>query len=59
MVLLADCERAVGDSAAAIGPRKRGSASIPAQQRHQHLADHYRRQGNAEKAAYHQRRAVP
>jgi predicted CXXCH cytochrome family protein len=59
LLLLADCERAVGDpayvqtleSAVRINPRL--------WKMHAFLADHYRRQGDSEKADYHQKRAVP
>jgi predicted CXXCH cytochrome family protein len=58
--LLADCEFAVGNVTGGVQALEGAARCNPRLDRiHQHLADYYRRQGNAEKAAYYQRRAVP
>jgi predicted CXXCH cytochrome family protein len=58
--LLADCEFVVGNAAGGIQALE---AAVRISPRlgdvHQHLAEYYRRQGNVEKADYHQRRAAP
>ena len=59
-LLLANCERALGDEhaseealAAAVRINPRGWNV------HRYLADHFRQQGDAERAAWHEQRAVP
>ena len=59
-LLLADCENAAGNPAGAIAALENAVRINPRlDSAHQHLADYYRRLGNAERAAYHQRRVVP
>ena len=59
-LLLADCEKRVGDQTAALQALETAVSIDPRLWRvHQDLADQYRRQGNAERAAWHQQRAVP
>src|SRR5205085_2707468 len=58
--LLSDCRRALGDRAAA---DEALAAAVRISPRlwevHQHLADGYERQGDADRAAWHRQRAVP
>lgn len=59
-LLLADCERARGDAAAAIVAFEKAVTINPRLWKVQrHLAGHYRRLGDAERAAWHEARAVP
>jgi predicted CXXCH cytochrome family protein len=59
-LLLADCERALGRPDAAVAALE-GAVRINPRlgKAHQYLADHYRRQGDPKRAAWHQRRAAP
>jgi hypothetical protein len=59
-VLLAFCEKALGRDGPAIEALETASRINPRAWRvHQELADHYRRQGDAQRAAWHEQRAVP
>jgi Cytochrome c554 and c-prime len=59
-LLLADCERALGRPDAWAEALVRAARINPRLWKvHQALADHYQRKGDAEKAAWHRRRAVP
>ena len=59
-LLLATCERALGDENAA---EEALVAAVRINPRgwtvHRYLADHFRQQGDAERAAWHEQRAVP
>jgi predicted CXXCH cytochrome family protein len=59
-LLLEKCERALGNTTAAEKAlEKTVSISPRLWQIHEHLAEYHRRQGDAKRAAWHQRRAVP
>lgn len=59
-LLLADCQRAVGNTEASRQALEVAVSIDPRLTRiHQFLADHYRQQGNARKAAWHQARVIP
>jgi tetratricopeptide (TPR) repeat protein len=59
-LLLADCQRAVGDEEAAAEALATAAHINPRLWRvHQYLANHYRRRGEWERADWHRRRAVP
>jgi predicted CXXCH cytochrome family protein len=59
-LLLADCRRQLGEERAAQEALTRAVRIDPRLWKvHQHLAEHSRRAGDAERAAWHQRRAVP
>jgi predicted CXXCH cytochrome family protein len=57
---LSNYKRAVGDEAASLKALLMAVRIHPRQQEvHRYLAEHYRRQGDAERAAWHQQRAAP
>ncbi len=59
-LVLARTARATGDAAAEIEALERAARINPRLAGvHRHLADHYRRQGDAARARWHERRAVP
>jgi hypothetical protein len=59
-LLLADCERILGNEAAAYSALESAVRINPRLWKvHRDLADHYRKQGNEEKARWHERRAIP
>lgn len=59
-LLLADCEKALGNRAAAVAALQAAVRIDPRLvQVHQFLAQHFRQQGDAQRAAWHQQRAVP
>jgi hypothetical protein len=59
-LLLADCEKALGNQAASAEALAAAARINPRLwEVHQYLADYYRRQGDAERAAWHRQRAVP
>jgi predicted CXXCH cytochrome family protein len=59
-LLLADCEKALGDRAAADEAMAMAVRIDPRLWKvHRYLAEEYRRQGDPERAAWHQQRAVP
>ncbi|MCI0461437.1 MAG: hypothetical protein L0Z62_31185 [Gemmataceae bacterium] len=59
-IVLADCEQALGHQAAAVAALETAVRIDPRLvQVHQQLAQHYRQQGDARRAAWHQQRAVP
>jgi predicted CXXCH cytochrome family protein len=59
-VLLADCERRLGNREADVAALETAVRINPRiWQLQQHLAEHYHQRGDAERAAWHQRRAVP
>jgi hypothetical protein len=59
-LLLADCRRGLGDQDAAVAALENAVRIDPRLWKiHQLLAEHYRRQGNQERAAWHDLRAIP
>jgi hypothetical protein len=59
-LLLADCERTLGHPDAAIEALQTATRINPRlSQVHRHLAEHYRKQGDRDRAAWHERRALP
>jgi predicted CXXCH cytochrome family protein len=58
-LLLADCQKALGDPAAVDSLEMAVRITPRLWKIHQYLADHYRRQGDKKRAAWHERRAVP
>jgi hypothetical protein len=59
-LLLADCEAGLGHEDAALQAQETAARINPRLGRvHQRLAEHYRQQGDAERAAFHQARVVP
>jgi tetratricopeptide (TPR) repeat protein len=59
-LLLADCERALGHPTAAADALATAVRINPRLWKaHQYLQNYYRDQGDAERAAWHQRRAIP
>src|SRR5207247_8715557 len=58
-LLLADCELKLGNQKATMEALENAVRINPRLWKaHQHLAQHYRQQGNVERAAWHERRAV-
>ncbi len=59
-VLLADCEKALGNEGAAVEALSNAVRINPRLWKlHRYLAEHFRRRGDAGRAAWHQQRAVP
>jgi predicted CXXCH cytochrome family protein len=59
-LLLADCERALGNSSAMIDALEHAVAINPRLWKaHRHLAQHYRQKGDSARAEWHAKRAVP
>lgn len=59
-LVLADCEKALGNQAAAVQALQSAARINPRLVSvHQFLAQHFQRQGDAARAAFHQKRAVP
>lgn len=59
-LLLADCERALNNPAAAVEALETAARINPRLWNvHRHLAEHHRQQGNRDRAAWHERRAIP
>jgi hypothetical protein len=59
-ILLSDCERALGHTAAEMDALTVAARINPRLwEVHRYLADYYRQQGNQKQAAWHEQRAVP
>jgi len=59
-LLLADCERALGNEGAFLEALQNAVRLNPRLWKvHRYLAQHYRQQGNQERAVWHEQRAVP
>jgi hypothetical protein len=59
-LMLGDCEARLGHQDAAVAAQETAVRINPRDWRsHQRLAEHYRRQGDARRAAWHEQRAVP